>query len=190
MSNIVFNYIVRDNINENRISDIVNGLESRKYKVHLRFFDFSLSKEVNKKVKSINKKPDNVTISAIEKDYEDFENASNLILENFSEYVDCMCLIIVYDNLVVNKSLDDIDFDLLQDDDFGFIYSDYAVNGIRCFLPSCKKTFELRSPFLFLSTKKIIKHISEKDPASVIYNKYAGFHIPKSLCNIVLSNEK
>lgn len=188
MNNIAINYIILNHIESDVLSRIVDSCRSTKYKVSLIFNDFSLDKNIAKQLEDINK--DNINLSTINCDYEDSNNAMNIIVDGFVAYSDSTIVSMVHENLIFKSGIfDTLDLDIL--DTYGFIYGDYDIQGIRCYLRSHAASIKLSIPFVFWSTKKLIESISlsPKDALEYMFNNYMGFHIPKSLCTIISNDE-
>lgn len=182
MKNISINYITKRNLQKDHIEKISNGCNSKKYKVDITLHDFSLSKK-NKEL--INDKD----IQIAEYDYEDFENAETNILKNIVQFVDSAFVAIVNDNVLINN-IDRINFEEISKIDFlGLVYSDYSLNGTRCFLRSHRPDIKIGLPLSFWCADKLIKHVSQEEKLAEIYSRYIGFHVPENICSIE-SNEK
>ena len=183
MNSIVINYKILKNIDISKLQTIIDGCISNKYKVFLNLYDFSLSKNLEKYLQSLN--PLNIDISVINHDYEDFSNADNIILNNIIKYGDGTAFAIFPDNLVLDKNcIDQFNFDILKDEINGLIYFDYTINNIRCFLRSRVMNIKINVPVVFWSIPKLIKFISEQDKLNIISTNFAAIHIPNSICKI------
>jgi hypothetical protein len=183
MNIISINYIVQKDIDEKRLSMILNGLTSNKYKILLNIYDFSLSKRVTDLVSNLKLDPEKIKLLVIPGDYEEREQAHNIITRNFMQYVDSICMTVLHDNLVINNNaLDYIDFNILKEETVGFIYPDYNIKKVRCFLRSHSIRTQINTPVIFWSVDKVLRHMAEKDILNKIYGSYSGVHIPNSLC--------
>lgn len=183
MNSIVVNYRIAGDISKDRFREIIDGCYSTKYKVILNLYDFSISKIAESYHLS-----NNPNISYIKRDFEEIENSEQIMLDNLIKYGDALAFCILSENNVLNN-LDSIDFEWLQNPTNGFIYFDYNINSIRCFLRSKGPNIQLNVPVLFWSISKLIDHISDKDKFNIITNNYAGLHIAKNLCT-VYQNDK
>lgn len=188
MSNIAINYIILKHINDESLLNIINGCTSNIHNIHLQLNDFSLEKKVSEQIKNINN--DKIQIETFEYDYEDSSNATEIVLKNFTSYCSHNILSIVYDNLTFYPGvIDHIDFNqLIENEMNGFIYGDYDIGSIKCYLRSHAAGLKLNIPFAFWSIKQIIKHLSEESILEYVFSSYMGIHIPQSLCT-VLPNE-
>lgn len=188
MSNIVINYIILKHIDDESLSRIINGCISNTHNMHLQFNDFSLEKTISNQIKNINN--DKIKIETFEYDYEDSSNATEIVLKNFTSYCSYDILSIVYDNLkFYPESISGIDFkQLLENETYGFIYGDYDIGNIKCYLHSHAAGLKLNLPFAFWSIKQMLKHLSEENILEYMFSSYMGIHIPQSLCT-VLPNE-
>ena len=188
MKNIAINYIIHNSIDSNRFDDIIKPIAtSKKYKISLNVYDFSLKKQSNDYNLS---KYDNIQYSLTECDYEDVKEANKIVVKDFIKFADSICTCIVYDSLIFNNNaIDEIDASLFENDYIGFIYSDYVVDNKRFFLKSHSSNSQINTPMVFWSTEKILKHLSGEDVLQAIYSSYVGIHIPKPLCVVFNINE-
>ena len=185
MKSIVVNYRITGDISEDRFYEIIDGCYSTKYKVILNLYDFS----INKLAESYNLS-NNPNVSYIKRDFEEIDNSEQIMLDNLIRYGDSLALCILPENNVLVKGcIDSIDFEWMDDPSNGFIYFDYTINGIRCFLRSKGPNIQLNVPVLFWSMSKLIRHITDKDKFAIITNNYVGIHIAKNLCT-VYQNDK
>lgn len=186
MSNIVINYIILNSIKPNRLTSIIEACRSKQHNVSIVFNDFSLNKQVADQLK--NYELDDIKVSVINRDYEDSQDAMSIVTKNFISYSDSDITSIVYENLEFEpKIFDAFDFEIF--DNYGFIYGDYSVQNIRCYLRSHASNTKLSIPFVFWSTEKIIKNIEHEDVLEYLFNNYMGYHIPKSICTIISNDE-
>lgn len=185
MNNIVINYKITRSISESKLQDIINGCLSKKYKVFLNLYDFSLSKSIESYVKNLNIDLSNIDLSILNSDYEDLSNADNIVLNNLIRHGDSIAFGIFQENLVFNSNaIDQFNFELLKEESNGLVYFDYTINNIRCFLRSRIMNLKMNVPAVFWSTSKLIRFISEKDKLNIVANNFAAIHIPNSLCKI------
>ena len=183
MKSIVLNYRIASDISEDRFGEILTGCYSSKYNVILNIYDFSITKNIESYLKRVLETP--IKISYIKRDFEEIENSEEIITENLIRYGDSLALCILPEtNVLSNDCIDNIDFEWMDDPINGFIYFDYTVNGIRCFLRSKGPNIQLNVPVLFWSMSKLIKHISDKDKFGIITNNYTGIHIARNLCTV------
>ena len=186
MNNISINYIILNSIEGDVLTRIVDSCKSKNNNVSLNFNDFSLDKNTRNNLENINQ--DDVSVSVVDRDYEDSNNAMDIIVKGFVSYADSTIMSVVHENLIFEKELfDTIDFTIL--DKYGFIYGDYSIDETRCYLRSHAASVKLSIPFVFWSTSKIVDNISQEQVLEHVFNNHMGFHIPKSLCTIV-SNDK
>ena len=188
MSNIAINYIILKHTDSKYLSGIINGCTSNIHKIHLQLNDFSLEKKTSEQIKDMAN--DKLQIETFEYDYEDSNNATEIVLKHFTSYCSHDILSIVYDNLTFYPGLiDNIDFNQLMKNEMnGFIYGDYDIGRIKCYLRSHAAGLKLNIPFAFWSIEKILKHLSEENILEYMFSSYMGIHIPQSLCT-VLPNE-
>lgn len=188
MSNIAINYIILKSIDDKSLSDMINGCISNTHSIYLQLNDFSIEKTISNQIKNITH--DKIKVETFEYDYEDSSNATEIVLKNFTSYCSYDVLSIVYDNLkFYPDSIDNIDFNrLIENEKNGFIYGDYDIGNIKCYLRSHAAGLKLNIPFAFWSIKKILKHLSEENILEYMFSSYMGIHIPQSLCT-VLPNE-
>lgn len=183
MKSIVLNYRITGDISRDRFNQILAGCYSSKYNVILNIYDFSISKNIESYIKSIEETT--IKVSYIKRDFEEIENSEQIITENLIKYADSLALCILPEiNVLTEDCIDSIDFEWMNDPINGFIYFDYSVNGIRCFLRSKGPNIQLNVPVLFWSMSKLIKHISDKDKFGIITNNYTGIHIARNLCTV------
>lgn len=188
MSNIVLNYKICKNIDASIIEKIVNNSVSEKHKVFINIYDFSPLKGVEDIIKK--KFSDNKNISVFKKDFEDKNEADNIMLENLIQYGDSLAFGMMSESTILNKfAIDKINFDLLKEDINGFLYFDYCVNNVRCYLRSRTSVINNSILCVFWSTEKLIKFINEKDKMNIVSNNFAGVHIAKNLCTVYIDNE-
>jgi len=188
MKNIAINYIIHNYVDCDKFDNIVKPIsESKKYKITLNVYDFSLKKQSHDyNLENYH----NVQYSLTECDYEDIKEANKIVAKDFIRFADSVCTCIVYDSLVFNSNaIDEIDVSLFENNYIGFIYSDYVVDNKRFFLKSHSANSQINTPMVFWSTEKILKHLSEEDIFQSIYGSYVGVHIPKPLCTVLKINE-
>lgn len=188
MSNIALNYIIINDVNKEFISKVAESCKSDLNSIVLSFSDFSLNKNVQK---IVNENDWNDTrISVNNYDYEDSENAMNILAKKCIEYSTCDALAIVHQDLIFdNTELNKIDFSILNDESHSFLYGDYNIDGIRCFLRSHSANVKLSIPFVFWSMQKLLSHMSEENVLEYMFTNYMGLHIPQNICTIY-RNEK
>lgn len=184
MKNIVINYKILKDISQDVLEKIVTGCYSQKYKIFLNLYDFSLSKNTAEYIKTINV-ADNINISYSSQNYEDIQESDNIILYNLIQHGDSLSFGIFADNLIFNQgAMDGMDFEALADETNGFLYFDYNIKNIRCFLRSRSVNVQINVPAIFWSTSKLIRHIPQKDKLNIVGNNYGSIHIPHSMCTI------
>jgi hypothetical protein len=182
MQNIVINYKILNDIDDNLLLSIVNGCNSKKYKVFLNLYDFSLSKRIESQLSQIKSL---IEIEILTRDYEERENADNIVLQNLIQHGDSIAFASISDNVVLNPySIDELGLEWLKEESSGFIYTDYNINDIKCFMRSRAMNVSLNIPVVFWSTSKLVKHFTDQDKLQIVGNNYASIHIPKSLCTI------
>ena len=194
MKSIVLNYRITGDISRDRFNQILAGCYSSKYNVILNIYDFSISKNIENYMTGAQtgslpllakRDEENSKISYIKRDFEEIENSEQIITENLIKYADSLALCILPEiNVLTEDCIDSIDFEWMNDPINGFIYFDYSVNGIRCFLRSKGPNIQLNVPVLFWSMSKLINHISDKDKFGIITNNYTGIHIARNLCTV------
>lgn len=185
MNNISINYALCKNVNQNIIDRITSLLKSEKYKVSINIYDFSLEKKAKEYVSGNQ-------ASVIEQDYEEYKDYQSIIVKNFTRYADASLVVILHENVFIHD-LDSIDLTVINDNPLhGFIYTDYNMNGVRCFVKSHGPTFKMGMPLVFWSKDKIIQYLSDdENPLGVIYHSSIGIHIPKDICTVYpYENEK
>lgn len=177
MTSISINYIIQEDIDEEYFNKILNGCKSDKYDLSITFHDFSLQN----KIKEYNKDSNIIVVS---ENYEDREDSQDIVLKNFTRYADSKMMTLVNDNVIFHN-IDAIDFNIINDNPLiGFIYTDYNINGIRCFLKSHSPVSNfIAMPICFWRTSKLIENISDNTLAT-IYGGSLGIHIPKDICTI------
>lgn len=184
MKNIVINYKISKNIDNTTFNKIISGCVSEKYKVFLNLYDFSLSKDTKEytdQLSAIN----NLNINYIPQNFEDVKEADQIILGSLIQYGDSVAFGIFGENTILNTGgVDLVDFNLLAEEINGFIYFDYNIKNIRCFLRSRSTNIQLNVPAIFWSTSKLIRYIPEKEKLNIVGNNYGSIHIPYSLCTI------
>jgi hypothetical protein len=165
------------------VKKIVDNSFSKKHNVFLNLYDFSVSKNIQKIIEK--NFSDQKNISVFEKDFEDKNEADNIMFENLIQHADSLAFGMMSESTILNESaIDQIDFDLLKDDINGFLFFDYSVNNIRCYLRSRSSLVNNNIFCLFWSTEKLIKFINDKDKINTISSNFAGVHIPKDLCTL------
>lgn len=182
MNNIVVNYKISKNIDATAFKRIIDGCSSEKYKVFLNIYDFSLSKNA-KEVINTKAENKNLKIKIIDKDYEEVQNADNIILSGLIQHGNSLAFAILSENITL-KDLDRLDLEVLKNDINGFLYFDYSVDNTRCYLRSRSMNVNIGIPVIFWSTQKLIRYLPEKEKLSIVANKYAGIHIPENLCTV------
>lgn len=182
MSSISINYLVLSDIEEENIKNIIDSCDFDNHSISLVFNDFSLNKKTKAIVEKLNIGAD---IRVNDYDYEDSKNSMNIVVKNFASYAASDFVTIVHQDLLFNKiSVSKIDFDILNEENIGFIYGDYSINNVRCYLRSHAAHVKLSIPFVFWSTKKIVQHVSQENLLDYLFSKYTGIHIPHDLCTV------
>lgn len=187
MQNIVINYKILGDIDYKLLSSIINGCVSKKYEVFLNLYDFSLSKRIKKQLDEIkfSLSENYPKIEIYARDYEEREDADKIILQNLIQHGDSIAFVTIAENVVLQcYSLDKLDLEWLKEESSGFIYTDYHINDIRCFMRSRAMNVSLNIPVVFWSTSKLVRHFTDQDKLQIVGNNYASIHIPKSLCTI------
>lgn len=180
MNSIAINYIIENPCDKQSVNKILDNCSSDKLKTYLNLFDFTLEKNLKSVLKDF-KNNNNRTINIFEENYEEKANANEIILNNSLQFADTTAMIILNDNTLFNKDcLHEIDFEMLNNINTGFLYSDYIINNVRCFLLSHASGVSVGLPVIFWSTHKLIKHMS-KDVFKTILSTYGGIHIPAPL---------
>jgi hypothetical protein len=186
MKSILINYSIVREIDKEKIYEILNGCKSDKYKVYLNFYDFSLTKKIQHYVNDIS--DDKIKISVYERDYEDSKKFIQMITDDIIKYSDSIAYTALNDSVVLNDNcLDSIEFEVFKNGAYGFLYFDYSINGIRCFVKS--RLEKLTIPVIFFSLEYTIKNISSDNVIETLLKNSIGLHIPKSLCIIYPDNE-
>lgn len=176
MKSISINYIIHKITDKESIDKIVEGCKSKKYKVEINLYDFSLGNQLQNY--------SNENVSIVQENYEDFEKAQSIILSKMINYIDSSIMCIAKESVVL-KNLDSIDFNVIESNELnGLIYTDYSIDGIRCFLRSHYPNSNIGVPLAFWNTEKIIKHIGQENILGLIFNTCIGIHIPEDLCDI------
>lgn len=180
MNSIAINYIIENKSDEQSINKILQNCRFDNLKIYLNLFDFTIEQNLKSILKNT-KSDANVIVNIFEESYEDKANANEIIINNIIQFSDTVAMVILNDKSVLNKDLlEDIDFEILNSVNTGFLYSDYIMNDIRCFLLSHISGVNLNLPIIFWSTSKLIKHMS-KDVFKTVLATYAGIHIPSPL---------
>ena len=189
MKPIVVNYSIAKEIDVERLQEIANGCQSSNHTVRLNLYDFSISKKILSQIESV-KAPENVKISAINKDYEELSDYVKIAIQDLIKHMDAQSNCFLNESVVlVPNAVDDIDFNLFNtDENYGFLYFDYEIEGLRCFIKSTGNKGAI--PAIFFSTKKTMENISKEDPIKSIFTSTISLHIPKSLCKVYANNEK
>jgi len=183
MNSIVVNYVLENPITSDNIRSIIDGCISKKYKIHLNFYDFRLNKNLQSIIDDI-KVDKNTVIKIFEKDYEDKKDGTDIIINHCLQFSDSLSMIIFNSYSIINKgALDQIDFSLFTNKNLGFLYTDYTINKIRCYLLSHIGGINMNVPIIFWSMPKVIEHLSQ-DTLKNIASKSAGIHIPESFFSI------
>lgn len=182
MSNISINYLILSDLAEENIKNIIDSCSFDNHSTSLVFNDFSLNKKTKEIVDNLNI-DSNIVVNNY--DYEDSENSMIIVVKNFASYAASDAVTIVHEDLIFNKmSVSKIDFDILNEENIGFIYGDYSINNVRCYLRSHAAHVKLSIPFVFWSTKKIVQHVSQESLLDYLFSKYMGIHIPHDLCTV------
>lgn len=184
MKNIKINYVVLNDISESKYEKLTEVCNSSKnHNVSINFYDFSLVK----KIKNYKEKNN---VSIIEESYEDYEKAQEIIINNFTSYANSSFVAILNDSTII-ENIDIIDFESLYDVDMlGFVYTDYTIDGVRCFMKSHSANNKSAMPIVFWKKNKLIEHINgEENPLASIYGSSVGIHIPESICTIHTNDE-
>lgn len=186
MKSIVINYSIVREVDKEKIDEIINGCKSEEYKVYLNFYDFSLTKKIKHYVDCIDN--EKIKTSVYQKDYEDSEKFVQMITDDIIKYSDSIAYTALNDSIILlENSLDSIDFEIFKNDIYGFLYFDYSINGIRCFVKS--RLEKLTMPAVFFSLGATIKKISSDNVIETLLKNTIGLHIPKSLCIVYPDNE-
>lgn len=182
MPNILINYSIVKNDTKEHIESIIQGCSSKKNKIILNIYDFSLNKKVKDIIQRI-QKDDNIKITVLDKDFEDADSFLKLVLSTIIQYGDCIAFTALNDNSILKKyAIDNIDLEKFEESIYGFTYFDYNVNNIRCYLKSIVGNISV--PVIFFSTQKVINSLAEDDTIKHVLSHSISSHIPKSLCNI------
>lgn len=182
MSSISINYIILNDAEEGSIQNIIDTCRFDNHSTSLVFNDFSLTKKTKDIVDRLNT-DSNIVVNNY--DYEDSEDSMTVVVKNFASYASSDIVTIVHADLVFNrKSISEIDFNILNEENIGFIYGDYSINHLRCYLRSHAAHVKLSIPFVFWSTNKIIQHVSQESLLDYLFSKYMGVHIPHDLCTV------
>jgi len=188
MNSILINYSLSKDINKNRLQTLLNGCQSDKYKVFLNIYDFSISKNVKEKLDQVNI-PKNIKISVENSDYENLENYIEIVSKTILQYSDSVSYCRLNETISLEpKSIDEIDFSVFDDGNYGFLYFDYDINSIRCFIKSYGHNGSV--PAIFFSAKKTLEKLSNGKPITSILSESIGLHIPERLCTIYSNDEK
>lgn len=183
MKSIVLNYRIANDISEDRFNEILTGCYSLNYNVLLNIYDFSICKKAESYLKKI--QDETMRISYIKKDFEELDNSEQIITDGLIKYGDSLALCILSENNVLSKGcIDSIDFEGMNNPTNGFIYFDYTINNIRCFLRSKGSGMQFSVPVIFWSMSKLIKYISNKNKFDIITSNYTGIHVAKNLCTV------
>jgi hypothetical protein len=127
----------------------------------------------------------NTSIKYIPEFYESIPNADNIVLSNLIRHGDSTAFCILPENVTLfRNALDEIDFSWLNEDLNGFIYCDFHLNNIRCYVRSRAMGTQLNLPIVFWSTDKLVRHLGEENKLNIVGNNYASLHIPKSVCTV------
>lgn len=185
MTTIAINYVLSKNLTKEILERILSGCCSDKFEILLNFFDFSIDKKNKELINELSKKYSSIKISIYDQDYENLKDANNMILKDCIRFAESTAMCILNDQFIINNIiLDNIDFDILREEFNGFIYCDYTINDIRCFLTSHIAGISIGMPTMFLSTEKVLKHLSEDNIFSYLFSSYAGIHIPEVLFSV------
>ena len=184
MNSILINYKIVKSIDEERLKALVLGCISKNYNVILNIYDFSLTKNIQKYITGLDLEK-KIKISVIEKDYEDAENADKIILQNLIPFANTIATAILPEGIILNNlSLDQIDFDKFKNEIIGFLYFDYTLENIKCFMKSRSNGLQISIPAIFWSTKKLLANISNENLLQNIASNSASIHLAKNLCTI------
>jgi hypothetical protein len=181
MSNIVINYVIDKDIDDDQVKSMFNNIYLKNHNLEIYVYDFS----IDKKLKQI---LDSLVINNLkltEYPYEQHDEADDIIIDNMKNSSNFVAFTNLKNNIVINnETIDSIDFDILQDDQFGFLYLDYYIGNIRCYMQSNKPGSKINTPIIFWSTEKAIK-TKGKNVYNTLYRSYMGIHAPKSGCTVV-----
>lgn len=160
--NIIIGLKFREPVSEEYLADLVKNCKSSRYNVDVRLYDYSIAKQ-------------DYSVATIHKSFEDFESANDQI---FSEFPNDSFGVVITPNLTPPVGfLDWIDFDY----DFGSVYVDYTIKGVRIFLksPPVKNT---TIPLIFCHSEKANKFSKNKEAS--VFSEFISKHIPISLCSV------
>lgn len=188
MNSIVINYKITNTLSPDNLEDIINGCRNIKnYKIILNLYDFSLRKNDISNIKDT----DNLKVYWIKKDYEELNNANDIILSEMIKYSDSVFVTILSNEIIINPEIfDTICFDSYCNKNIGFLYFDYTVSNNRCFLRSQASGLNIGIPVLFWSTKTLINYLSKDDILESVHKNSIGVHIPKNLCTININEQE
>jgi|SRR5210317_980108 hypothetical protein len=179
MHSIKINYIADENVNQHRLEKIFNDLYLKNYLLKIDVYDFSLVKNINKYIETLNNK----NIRVFEFGYEEHKDAQNVILKNIDK--DSLVFTSIKTNIVIDtKFIDELDFEKLNEN-YGFVYSDYSIREVRCYMQSHKTGGIINTPMIFWNTKKIMENKNESNVFNHVYGTSMGKHIPKISCKII-----
>jgi hypothetical protein len=189
MNSIIINYVLDSPYNHNSIEKLLQYCHSDNITIYLNFYDFTIDKKLSSILQDF-KIGDNTIVKIFENDYEEKSNINDIILSNLIQFSDSQLMTILHDDTIINQhAIDRINFEIFNDINIGFLYSDYIINNIRCFLLSHMSGIHMNIPIIFWSMPKIIKHMSQ-DVFTTITSGYAGFHIPEPLFTIKSYEQK
>lgn len=184
---ILVNLSITNDITESIAKEIIEGCRSLKHKVYLNIYDFSLNK-IAKKYTEENQN-ENLKISVQERDYEESNEYVKIAIQDIIKYADCQSACFLNDSVsLLPQSIDRVNFDIFKDENCGFIYFDYTIGNIRCFLRSSGNNGAV--PFIFFSMKKIIENLSKEEPIQDIFSNTISLHIPESLGKVYPNDDK
>lgn len=182
MSNIVINYIIDQEIDADKINAILSSINIEQHNTEINVYDFS----IDKKWKSIIDDSPSLKINVQEHPYEQRDESSSMILESVKGKSEITAFANLKNNVMLNSNvIDSVDFDTLNNDDIGFLYFDYKIGNIRCYLQSNKPGSKTNTPIMFWSAKKSTEDHTSDNAYNHIYKKYMGLHIPKIGCTII-----
>ena len=177
MRKIHIYYLVKDPIEASEVEKIAQNLKSNLHEVKVSFYDFGAAIDP----------PEGCEL--ITKDADEIGNFNMEITKSLISNISTDALCVLQQGCVPREGcLDRIDWGVFDNPDFSSIYCDYNVRHegttVRTYMKSPPVDEGAPLPMVFFSTRRLAEVSSGKDLFQQAFNKYAGYHIPHSLCEV------
>lgn len=182
MKHVLIIYKILSDIDQDHLQKIINGCKSKKHNVTINLYDFTLSKKIKSQIQNI-EFSDLVSINVSDENYEDIEKSDQVIVQKLIAYSHFDIVSILVHDVLLDNTIDQIDFSILEDDDVASIYPDSNI----C-TPFNTRVYGRSHPLmnvgircLFVNMSKLLSVLGNENPIGAIYNHYPSCHFPEAL---------